>query len=77
MRAGHHFNIYLDLYGGRVFRPRGFMEVAYGEKTVHRGTILSPTEVNKLSPVYMYIYSGGAGELSNLSAKYGVPMHEY
>jgi large subunit ribosomal protein L38 len=47
MRAGHHFNIYQDLYGGRVFRPRGFMEVAYGEKTVHRGTILSPTEASQ------------------------------
>ena len=51
MRAGHHFNIYQDLYGGRVFRPRGFMEVAYGEKTVHRGTILSPTEVKKVTSV--------------------------
>ena len=47
LRAGHHFNIYQDLYAGRVFRPQGFMEVTYdGGKTVHRGTILSPTEVS-------------------------------
>lgn len=43
--AGTHFNLYQDLYGGRVFRPLGFMEVAYGERRVHRGTILTPSEV--------------------------------
>ena len=42
--AGVHFNLFQDLYG-RVFRPHGFMEVAYGEKAVHRGTILTPSEV--------------------------------
>ena len=47
--AGHHFNLYQDLYGGRVFRPGGFMEVTYGEKTVHRGTILPPSEVSAVS----------------------------
>ena len=43
--AGTHFNIFQDLYGGQSFRPLGFMEVAYGEKMVHRGTILTPSEV--------------------------------
>ena len=43
--AGKHFNIFKDMFGGQSFRPLGFMEVAYGEKMVHRGTILTPSEV--------------------------------
>ena len=45
--AGVHFNLYRDLYG-RHFRPRGFMQVEYGDKAVHRGTIITPTEVGSL-----------------------------
>ena len=47
-RAGattSHFNLHQDLYGGQLFRPRGFIDVVFGEKTVHRGTILTPSEV--------------------------------
>ena len=39
-----HFNLHQDLYGGQQFRPRGFIDVVFGEKTVHRGTILTPSE---------------------------------
>ena len=53
--AGIHFNIFQDLYNGRVFRPLGFMEVTYGDKTVHRGTILTPSEV------YIWGHRGGGG----------------
>ena len=40
-----HFNLPQDLYGGRLFRPRGFVDVTFSDKTVHRGTIITPTEV--------------------------------
>ena len=44
-----HFNLHQDLYGGQQFRPRGFIDVVFGEKTVHRGTILTPSEVRRES----------------------------
>jgi large subunit ribosomal protein L38 len=43
--AGTHFNLFQDVYG-RPFRPLGFMEVTYGSKAVHRGTILTPSEAS-------------------------------
>ena len=45
LTTASHFNLHQDLYGGQQFRPRGFIDVVFGEKTVHRGTILTPSEV--------------------------------
>ena len=43
--AGQHFHLYQDLYQ-QLFRPRRFMRVQYGQTVVHRGTVISPSEVN-------------------------------
>ena len=47
LTTASHFNLHQDLYGGQQFRPRGFIDVVFGEKTVHRGTILTPSEVRR------------------------------
>lgn len=42
--AGFHFHLYQDVYG-MVFRPEQFMRVQYREKEIHRGVIMTPSEV--------------------------------